>query len=178
LGPEYGGIIHLVNHFSGDGSAEIPTPPVDQLVEGMLALQPRLQRVLGLSLPEEVSRQLGSVTLHQLEALACLPPEGTTMRQFADAVGISGAAATALANRMIRQGLAERRDDPNDRRTVWLAPTAHALGTLQAFRGWQRRSMAGMLDRLNSDQVATLLDVLTVLARDDGEPGQKSGQVR
>ncbi len=131
----------------------------------MLELQPRLQRALEVTIPEEVARQLGSITLHQLQALACLPPEGTTMRHFAEAVGISGAAATALANRMIRQGLAERRDDPADRRTVWLAPTLHAARTLEAFRSWQRDSLSALLDRLDPTQIETFLEVLDSLTK-------------
>lgn len=137
----------------------------------MLAVQPRLQRVLDPSLPPHVSRRLGTVTYHQLEALAFLPAEGTTMRQFAGAVGISGAAATALANRMIKQGLAVRRYDPQDRRKVWLAPTDAARELIQSFRDWQRDSMATVLGGLEADQVATFLEVLTALER--GEPDGK-----
>ncbi len=129
----------------------------------MLELQPQLQRVLDFTVPEEIVRELGSVTVHQLEALDRLPPEGTTMRQFADAVGISGAAATALANRMIRHGLAERHDDPSDRRTVWLKPTQRSLAALQSFRTWQRETTADILRRLDDAQIATFIEVLSAL---------------
>lgn len=146
-------------------------PRVQEFVERLLELQPRLQRILEVDLPEAVSGRFGSVTLHQLEALGCLPPEGSTMRQFAASVGISSAAATALADRMLRQGLAERRADPNDRRTVWLAPTAQAFRTLETFRAWQRHSMAGLFERLNASQMASFLEDLGVLVdagRDTG----------
>ncbi len=129
----------------------------------MLELAPRLQRALDVDPPEDVIRQLGAVTLHQLEALSCLQPSGATMRQFASAVGISGAAATALADRMVRQGLAERRDDPSDRRTVWLTPTPKALRSLEAYRAWQRQAMALFLERLDPQQSATFMEVLDVL---------------
>lgn len=138
-----------------------------EIVERLLELQPRLQRSLVVPLPDDVARQLGPVTPHQLEALGCLPPGGSTMREFAKAVGISGAAATSLANRMIRRGLAERRYDPSDRRTVWLAPTALALATLDAVQAWRRQAMIRVVERLDGAQVATFLEVLGALSPSD-----------
>lgn len=135
-----------------------------ELVERMLEVQPRLQRALDVTLPPEISQLLGSVTVHQLEALGCLPPEGTSMRLFAQSVGISGAAATALAGRMVAKGLATRRYDPSDRRTVWLAPTETAQNLLREFRAWQRQSMAATLGRLDEGQIVTFLEVLRVLS--------------
>lgn len=137
---------------------------IGEIVERLLEMQPRLQRNLLAPLPDELARKLGPVTPHQLEALGCLRREGSTMRDFASAVGISGAAATALANRMIRRGLAERRYDDSDRRTVWLAPTAQALRTLEAVQAWRRQSMTRVVERLDSAQVVTFLEVLGALA--------------
>lgn len=139
-----------------------------ELVERMLALQPRVQRALDPSLPPDVVARLGSVTYHQLEALAFLPESGTTMRRFADAVGITGAAATALANRMVKQGLAVRRYDPGDRRKVWLAPTRAALGLVKTLRDWQRNYMSATLSRLSPEQISTFLEVLEALDVEGG----------
>lgn len=87
------------------------------------------------------------------------------MHEFAEAVGISGAAATALANRMIRQGLAKRSYDPSDRRTVWLAPTIKGLETEEAVLEWRRRSVAKVFARLSSAQITAFLEVLGTLAQ-------------
>ncbi len=158
-----------MNRLSGETSAAPGAGQVQDFVERMLELGPRLQRALDVKPPEEVVRQLGSVTMHQLEALSCLEPGGTTMRAFANTVGISGAAATALADRMLRQGLAERRDDPSDRRTVWLAPTPKAQRVLDAYRAWQRQAMSVFLERLDPQQTATFLEVLDVLIHLEAE---------
>lgn len=163
-------ILRYVNHLSGDDATERGSSPVEEFVERLLELQPRLQRALQVQLPTEISDRLGSVTPHQLEALGRLPRDGTTMREFASAVGISGAAATALANRMIRGGLAERRYDPNDRRTVWLAPTPEALQTLEVVHSWRRQSVAKMLERLDAVQVTSFLEVLSTLAHSSNAP--------
>jgi len=161
-----------VNFQSGDGPADEPTATTVDLdvVEKVLELQPLLQRTLRVPLPDEVSSRLGAVTPHQLEALSRLPPEGITMHEFAVAVGISGAAATALANRMIRQGLAKRSYDPSDRRTVWLAPTLKGLETCEEVLEWRRRSVAKMFERLNAAQISAFLEVLSTLAQP--QPGQ------
>jgi len=134
------------------------------VVERVLELQPLLQRTLRVPLPDEVSSRLGAVTPHQLEALSRLPPPGITMHEFADAVGISGAAATALADRMIRQGLAKRLYDPSDRRTVSLAPTVKGLETAEAVREWRRQSVAKLFERLDTAQVEAFLEILSALA--------------
>jgi DNA-binding MarR family transcriptional regulator len=142
-----------------------------EVIERVLELQPMLQRTLRVPLPDRLTTQLGSVTPHQLEALGRLPPEGTTMREFAEAVGISGAAATALASRMIRQGLATRRYDDSDRRTVWLLPTPEGLETVDAVREWRRQSVAKMFERLDAAQITAFLEVLGALT---GPPQQEA----
>jgi DNA-binding MarR family transcriptional regulator len=141
----------------------------ENLMDQLLRVQPRLQRTLELSMPKELRSELGSITVHQLGALAFLPARGATMRQFADAIGITGAAATALADRMVKQGLVERRYNPEDRRAVWLAPTEQASTLLQRYRGWQKEAMASMLARLDDAQMLTFIEVLNVLmAQMDG----------
>jgi len=159
-----------VNILSGDPPSQGESSPVEEFVERLLELQPRLQSALQVQLPSDIAARLGPVTPHQLEALGRLPHEGITMREFAKAVGISGAAATALADRMIRGGLAERRYDPNDRRTVRLAPTPQALETLEVVHSWRRQSVAKMLERLDSVQVTSFLEVLSALAHSPHSP--------
>ncbi|MGB6770806.1 MAG: hypothetical protein WBF51_02215, partial [Candidatus Dormiibacterota bacterium] len=72
-----------MNIRSGDPASQGESSPVEDFVERLLELQPRLQRALQVQLPSEIAARLGSVTPHQLEALGRLPPEGTTMREFA-----------------------------------------------------------------------------------------------
>ncbi|MGH7704985.1 MAG: MarR family winged helix-turn-helix transcriptional regulator [Candidatus Dormibacteria bacterium] len=133
------------------------------MVERVLELQPLLLRTLRLPLPQEVLGRLGTVTPHQLEALSHLPSHGISMHEFAESVGISGTAATALADRMIRQGLAQRLYDPGDRRTVRLAPTPMGLETSDDLREWRRRSVIEMLERLDPEQVSGFLEALSTL---------------
>ena len=137
--------------------------PSEDLLDQVLRMQPRLQRTIELTMPADLRAELESVTVHQLSALAYLPPGGASMRQFADAVGITGAAATALADRMVKQGLVERRYNPEDRRIVWLVPTEKARSLLERYRSWQKQAMNSVLNRLEPSQLATFLEVLNVL---------------
>lgn len=103
------------------------------------------------------------------------------MREFAAAVGISGAAATALATRMIRQGLAKRRYDENDRRAVWLVPTTEGQETADAVRVWRHQSVTKMFERLDAAQVSAFLEVLVALSapaalEDASAPRTPAGQ--
>jgi DNA-binding MarR family transcriptional regulator len=138
------------------------SPPED-LLDQVLRMQPRLQRTIELTMPPDLRSELQSVTVHQLSALAYLPADGASMRQFAEAVGITGAAATALADRMVKQGLVERRYNPGDRRIVRLVPTEKACSLLERYRSWQRQAMDSALTRLDPSQLATFLQVLSVL---------------
>lgn len=145
---------------------------MQDLIERLVALQPHLERVLDVRLPPWLRDELGAVTEHQLAALEQLPQGGRTMREFADGVGISGAAATDLADRLVARGLAERREDPADRRTVRLLPTGRGLAIHQACQAWRRQRIATVLRRLTADQLTSLVRILAALAAPPpGQPG-------
>ncbi|HVA20586.1 MAG TPA: MarR family transcriptional regulator [Candidatus Micrarchaeia archaeon] len=131
-----------------------------KVVEHFLALQPRLQRVLDGHLPSQLRRELASVTGRQLDAIGHLPEGGRSMREFAEALGIRAAAATTLADRLIAQGLAERRQDPNDRRAVRLVPTERALEVHARYQAWRRQTIGPLLERLGPEQLAALVGIL------------------
>jgi len=138
--------------------------PASQGVERLLEMQPRLARVLDIRPQRRAFEASASVTARQLDAVTQLPRDGRTMRQFADAVGISGAAATARADRLVTQGLAERRPDPDDRRTVWLVPTERAMALAEQYHAWRRQMMAAVMRRLDVEQMIALEQILVALA--------------
>ncbi|HEY6538508.1 MAG TPA: MarR family transcriptional regulator [Candidatus Dormibacteraeota bacterium] len=160
----------------GDASSGPAEAVAAEMIERVLELQPALLRALAVPIPESLSARLGTVTPHQIEALGQLPQAGITMRDFAEAVGISGAAATALADRMIRQGLARRQYDEVDRRTVWLAPTTAGLATLEAVREWRRQVVTKMFERLDTAQVVAFLEVLSALTESRPDPSPEGAE--
>lgn len=138
--------------------------------ERFLELRPTVLARMQALVPLDLQAELGAATSHQLEALGRLPDAGLTMHQLASSLAISGAAASALADRLVAQGLAERLTSPDDRRVVRLAPTARGRRLAQQHRYAQRRAMVGLMARLDDRQVAAWLDIMETLAADEGEP--------
>ncbi|MHB8324774.1 MAG: MarR family winged helix-turn-helix transcriptional regulator [Candidatus Dormibacteria bacterium] len=114
-----------------------------------------------------------SLTRHQLRALRSLPAGGLTMRSFAQALGVSGGSATALADRLIRSGAVERQTDTSDRRVVRLIPTAAGARLATASRGAQDAAVAGLLALMPAPSRAALMgamDYVLALLGDSADP--------
>lgn len=67
------------------------------------------------------------LTMAQLKAVMLLCRTGhLRSRELADGLGIAPSAATPLVDRLVEQKLAQRVDDPADRRIIWIHPTKKA----------------------------------------------------
>jgi DNA-binding MarR family transcriptional regulator len=137
----------------------------DALAERLLELVPRLRRRFEQTCPPELRDELATVTVHQLQALDSLGRSGgMTMAELAQAQGIGLSSATALADRLLRQGLAQRTSDPSDRRVVRLLPTEAALEMVERFAAARRRTAVRALDALDDAEAGTLLTLLAKIA--------------
>lgn len=134
-----------------------------------MALLPQLKRRFAASLPEELRAELVRVTPHQLEALCQLGnrADGVTMNELAAAQSCAVSTATALADRLVSAGLAERRSDPNDRRLVRLVTTARGQELTQSFSAARLELMGRAMERLTEDEQTTLLQLLRKVAGDE-----------
>jgi DNA-binding MarR family transcriptional regulator len=135
-------------------------------VERFLGLRPVVLARMQASVPAVLQESFGHVTGRQLLALALLPADGTPMRGLAASLGVSGAAARMLADRLVAQGLATRSPDPADRRVVMLAPTAQGTAAVGRYLEAQRQAVGALLARLNDGQVRAWLDIMETLAAD------------
>jgi DNA-binding MarR family transcriptional regulator len=137
-------------------------------LERYLELRPVIRAWLrASSVPPEVQAEFASVTSHQLRALVRMPDTGLCMRELAVAMNVTGATASALADRLVAQGLALREHDPGDRRVVRLVPSERGREMARRVRETQRRSAETLFGRLSDRQVAAFLDVLETLAAGD-----------
>jgi DNA-binding MarR family transcriptional regulator len=144
----------------------------DAVAQQILEVVPQLRRRFERGVPGELREELAGVTVHQMEALCHLMGSGgLTMHELAQAQSIGLSSATALADRLLRQGLAQRTSDPGDRRVVRLVPTEAATRLVQRFSEAKRRVALQALAALDDAEAATLLGLLTkmVEAPDDGE---------
>lgn len=140
-------------------------PSRDALAEQVLELLPLLRHRLERSLPAALREDLGGVTLHQVEALRQLCRSGgMTMAELAQVQSVGLSSATALADRLLRQGLARRTSDPTDRRVVRLVPTEAALQLADRFFDAKRRIAVDALSALDDDEAAQLLSLLSKIA--------------
>jgi DNA-binding MarR family transcriptional regulator len=128
----------------------------DELAEALFGYIGGLKRRLMTSVPDELKGEFGAVTWHQVGALEQLhaAPTGATMNEIARMQQCALSSASALVDRMIRLGFAERRHDPEDRRIIHITPTALGLQ---------------VLDRFNSARKVVALEALAPLSDDDLE---------
>jgi DNA-binding MarR family transcriptional regulator len=93
-----------------------------------------------------------------------------TMHELAQAQSIGLSSATALADRLLRLGLAQRTSDPDDRRVVRLVPSEGAAALVARFRHAKCASARHALQSLDDDEVATLLALLGKMTADAPAP--------
>jgi DNA-binding MarR family transcriptional regulator len=131
----------------------------DELADALFGYIGGLKRRLMASVPEELRGEFGAVTWHQVGALeqlraAMTTSSGATMNEIARMQQCALSSASALVDRMIRLGFAERRSDPEDRRIIHIVPTP--LGEQ-------------MLDRFDDARKAVALEALASLSDEDLE---------
>jgi DNA-binding MarR family transcriptional regulator len=144
-----------------------------QLADRFFSFVPALKRQFQASLPADLSDELSRVTPHQMEALQALhllsaaggTAMGATMNELARTQHCAMSTATALADRLIRQGLAERIPDPSDRRVIHIAPTAQGRELTRRFGAARREIALRALAPLNDAELTTLIELLDKVAR-------------
>ena len=72
-------------------------------------------------------------------------------------------AATAVVDRLVRQGLVVRRDDPSDRRVVRLALSDTGESLVTKLHATACRKTANLLVSLSDDQLAQLVATMEML---------------
>ncbi len=110
----------------------------DELADALFGYIGGLKRRLMASVPEELKGEFGAVTWHQVGALeqlraAAESSSGATMNEVARMQQCALSSASALVDRMIRLGFAERFSDSEDRRIIRIVPTALGLQMLGRF---------------------------------------------
>lgn len=145
----------------------------DELV-GVLGV---LVRRFRAAIPDGLGAELGAATAHQLEAIHMLQhareggSAGTTMNELARLQGCALSSASALADRLLREGLVQRVHDVDDRRVVRLVPTAKGDAYARQFAEVKRCAALQSLQRLSVDEMATLVALLRKAA---SEPIEES----
>jgi len=140
------------------------TKPRSELTERLIELRPAMKRLLGAGMYRELAEELHSVTIHQLTALAHLKGRSITMRELARYLDVSESSATAVTDRLVRQGLVERGSDPSDRRVVRLALSPSGTTLVERLETAASSKTAELVSVLTDTQLEQLVDILETLA--------------
>jgi len=133
------------------------------LVDRYCELQPQMQRRFSALFHRELRDELHAVTGHQLSVLTYLRGQSVTMRELAKELDVGESAATAVVDRLVRQGLVVRRDDPTDRRVVRLALSDTGESLVVKLHASACRKTADLLVSLSDEQLVQLVTTMEML---------------
>ena len=149
-----------------------------ELAGDLLTVFGALARRFRSAIPEALQAELGGATPHQLEALHMLQharesgAAGVAMNELARLQGCALSSASALADRLLREGLVDRVQDASDRRVVRLVLTAKGDEFCTQFAEVKRGVALQMLRRLSGAEMESLIALLRK-ATSDGAIDEK-----
>lgn len=126
----------------------------------MMRIHHKVQRSESASLAEH------NLTLPQFDVLAQLDrEEGITQQALADRLLVTKGNVCGLMDRMMEQGLVERRADPEDRRAYMLHLTPKGKQLIQDVMPAHTELIAEQIGQLAPEKQKQLLDLLSELDR-------------
>jgi MarR family transcriptional regulator, lower aerobic nicotinate degradation pathway regulator len=141
--------------------------PEPGLPEELVTSATFLLKRLGFAAKERAMKAYEDIGLHPYHyAILLALDEGSreTQGSIADALGYDRGQLVGLLDELEKQGLVERRRDPNDRRRHVVRMTADGSRMLRRLRALARRSEDEFLEPLSEQQRADLLELLQRLA--------------
>ncbi|MFC1949611.1 MarR family winged helix-turn-helix transcriptional regulator [Chloroflexota bacterium] len=147
----------------------------EALVQRILKLSEDIFSVLSPGIPAE--RLSSEITVAQLRVLLVLQSRGASrMSDIASGLDVALSTATGVVDHLVRKGLVEREDDPQDRRLVIcrLSDTGQQLIDSLWLSG--QSQMERLLDGLTSEQLEKAAEVARMLFNNvSGKTGTNSG---
>ena len=109
--------------------------------------------------------EFGDLSISQVKLLHLLHAAGgQSVGDLAGRLGISAATASRACDGLVRAGLVERRDDPEDRRVRRLHVTDTGAGYVERFAAARLDAVRELVAGLDPEQQQRLLDALAPLA--------------
>jgi DNA-binding MarR family transcriptional regulator len=145
-----------------DAETKVAERPADH--EAELRLWLRLLTCTTL-IEGEVRRRLRDtfdVTLPRFDLLAQLDkaPNGMTLGELSQRMMVSNGNVTGLAERLVEQGLLDRRASPTDRRAQLVSLTAEGRRVFRAMARTHEDWIADIFAELTSDDIEALMRLL------------------
>lgn len=128
----------------------------------------RIGRLARRRMPED------TLTFGQFAVLRILFRDGPlAMGAIAERLSISLAGATGIIDRLVNQGVVERKRSREDRRVVWVGLSEAGRQRMMRLNEERRQQMQDLLKPLTANEVDTLLGLLERIA--DGAEEQSQG---
>ena len=100
----------------------------------------------------------GAITLPQVWVLRCLSRQREcSMREIADFMKMGLSSVTGMVDRLVKQGLANRRRTERDRRLVFVDITAKGRKILKEILGQRRETTFNLFESLTAEERLTYL---------------------
>ena len=127
----------------------------------ILETLPAVMRVLRREMREGMNGKLSVPQFRVLAYLSVAP--GASLSEVADFVGVAGATASAMVERLVRRGLVAREGDPNERRRIMLALTTEGADLLERARAHTRKRVAEGIAGLTDAELSAVSSGLDAL---------------
>jgi len=142
------------------------TDETTEVMELLLRVQRAIHRSKVLTGSQPPWTSTPSLTMAQLRALMVLyDNRHLTVGQLAERLGIGMPAASSIVDRLVEEGLADRHQDPEDRRRIVVHPTKEGSGRIDTMRQGPKEVLEALVSRLDSDERGHVLVALRALAR-------------
>jgi DNA-binding MarR family transcriptional regulator len=147
----------------------------ERFVDEILMLMPTVMRALGgpdpAELAEVASRGVPTdvrLSPGHVQILIALTRGPHSVGQLAEVLGVSPPAATQLVDRLVVQGMVERRHDPADRRVVLVDYVPAMRDVARRLVAVRRRRLTEAMERLSDEEALMFVRGLRSLAEGFG----------
>lgn len=107
-----------------------------------------------------------NLTMAQLRALMTLADsDHLTVGQLAERLGTGMPAASSIVDRLVEEGMANRHQDPADRRRIVVSPSEEGVARIDGMRQGPKEVLMPLLSRLTEDELQALIRGLRGFAR-------------
>jgi DNA-binding MarR family transcriptional regulator len=135
-----------------------------QLIAEIRRLQQQIPHVMGQYSPG-VWMEL-DLTIAQLKSLFFIEFGGSSnLSQLATALGVTPPNVTGIIDRLVKQGLVNRKENPENRRMLVLQVTDKGKALLARLRESGLGRMSGILNQLSKKELTGLMQGLAAITR-------------
>jgi DNA-binding MarR family transcriptional regulator len=135
-----------------------------ELVKKIIELQRQVRRGLRRRMPEAWMNL--NLTIPQLKSLFLIAREGSmNTKSLAEGLGVTSSNVTGIVDRLVKQGLVSRQEDPEDRRMLQIQVTDKGEAILTSLREETVSTMADVLARMSVEELSSLARGLSSMVK-------------